>query len=76
MGKLTRGQGRRVRGHEGRRAGGHEGKRGSAKVQIGAVLLCKGAKVRDSAQGETGDRMVCWGIIVGPHGPVFLTANR
>jgi hypothetical protein len=35
-----------------------------------------GTRGDDSAQGETGNRIVCWGIIVGPCGHVFPTANR
>ena len=46
MGKVTRGQGENTGGPEAQRLGGPE--RGIAKVQIGAVLLCKGAKVRET----------------------------
>ena len=48
-----------ARGLEGKREARQS--RGSAKVQIGAVLLCKGANVGGSAQGETGNRRVSGG---------------
>ena len=35
-----------------------------AKVQIGAELLCKGTRQMES-QGETGNRIVSWGILLG-----------
>ena len=44
------------------RSGSTERATHSAKVQIGAELLCKGAKVKGRAQGETGGRIVSWGI--------------
>ena len=44
VGKVTRGQGAYIRGSEAQRLGGTE--RYSAKVQTGAELLCKGAKVK------------------------------
>jgi len=36
----------------------------SAKVQIGAELLCKG-EIQTESQGETGNRIVSWGVLLG-----------
>ena len=43
VGTVTWGHGAHIRGLEAQRIGGYEAR--SAKVQIGAELLCKGAKV-------------------------------
>ena len=47
-----RGWGGMMASREGKRAGGHEDTRGSAKVQIGAELLCKSAKVKRGGMGR------------------------